>query len=337
MQLEQTSTLSAERVRDIQDQPGRDTPGAIYVVVPVFNRRKLIERFLQCMSNQSITGFETIVVDDGSTDGTSELILADFPEVVLVRGDGNLWWTGSINKGIQYAMDKASDHDAILVINDDVEVDPWYLETLRREWLAMPNTLIGSVVVDIDRPDLISDGGTLINWWTAKVTKPNRGARTAAFGPHYRLDVSALPGRGVLIPVHVFRKIGLYNDRHYQQSGDEELPVRAKKAGYQLKMSYDCIVKGHTKSSYGLNVADSYSLKDIKRYFFDVRSNRRLKSCFYFAYDTAANPLAFVSFLFMDLMRNVVHFVRRLRFNQGSAPRSSTPAVSSISIPVTKE
>ncbi len=320
---------------DVPDQYDREQSGTIYVVVPVFNRRQLIERFLQCMRRQSIVGFETIVVDDGSTDGTSESILANFPEVVLLRGDGSLWWTGAINKGIQYAMGKASGHDAILVINDDVEVDPWYLETVRREWRALPDTLIGSVVVDIDRPDLICDGGTLINWWTAKVTKLNLGMPVAAFGPQYRLDASVLSGRGVLIPVHVFRKVGIYNDRHYQQSGDEELPVRAKKAGYRLKMSYDCMVKGHTKSSYGLNVADAYSLRDLRTYFFDVRSNRRLRSCAYFAYDTATNPFAFMSFLLMDLTRNVVHFVRRLRFNQRSAPINS--ALSSISGPVTKE
>jgi N-acetylglucosaminyl-diphospho-decaprenol L-rhamnosyltransferase len=335
MPSESTGNATSHSRRDMADRSGKEPPGAIYVVVPVFNRRKLIERFLECMRRQSITGFETIVVDDGSTDGTSELIRTTFPEVVLLRGDSNLWWTGAINKGIQYAMAKASNHDAILVINDDVEVDPWYLETIRREWLTLPDTLIGSVVVDIDRPDLICDGGTLINWWTAKVTKLNRGMPVAAFGPQYRLDVSVLSGRGVLIPVHVFRKVGIYNDRHYQQSGDEELPVRAKKAGYRLKMSYDCMVKGHTKTSYGLNVADAYSVKDIRKYFFDVRSNRRLRSCAFFAYDTAANPFAFVSFLFMDLTRNVVHFVRRLRFDQKSAPINPTNSRSAV--PVTKE
>jgi len=46
----------------------------IYVVVPVFNRKALIPRFLECMRNQTFRNFEVIVVGDGSTDGTAELV-----------------------------------------------------------------------------------------------------------------------------------------------------------------------------------------------------------------------------------------------------------------------
>src|SRR5918997_5629533 len=93
----------------------------IYVIVPVFNRRSYTERFLYCMREQTFTNFEVIVVDDGSTDGTSEIITEHFKEVSLLRGDGTLWWTGAINVGIRHALTRASDSDAVLVINDDLE------------------------------------------------------------------------------------------------------------------------------------------------------------------------------------------------------------------------
>src|SRR5712691_8709298 len=136
--------------------------GKIYVVVPVFNRRALIERFLYCMREQTFHNFETIVVDDGSTDGTGELITANFKEVELLRGDGNLWWTGAINLDIKHVLAKAPDDAAILVINDDVEVDPDYLQTLHRTWRSTPRALLGSVVVDIIDPEVIVDGGRLV-------------------------------------------------------------------------------------------------------------------------------------------------------------------------------
>lgn len=58
-----------------------------------------------------------IVVDDGSTDGTSEAIAEQFPEVELIRGDGSLWFTAGTNLAIRAAL--KHDPDYILGINDD--------------------------------------------------------------------------------------------------------------------------------------------------------------------------------------------------------------------------
>src|SRR5690242_10015115 len=100
----------------------------IYVVVPVHNRAALTERFLECLAAQTFREFVVIVVDDGSTDGTSQLIRDKFPQVLLIQGDGNLWWTGAINRGIRQALLDACANDAVLIINDDLEVDPVYLD-----------------------------------------------------------------------------------------------------------------------------------------------------------------------------------------------------------------
>lgn len=285
----------------------------IYVVVPVFNRKSFTERFLYCMRDQRFRNFETIVVDDGSTDGTAELIAEEFKEVQLLRGNGDLWWTGAINLGIQHAMTAASNDDAILVINDDLEIDSDYLGTLHRLWKSNPRTLIGSVVVDIKNPDVIVDGGRIVNWWTAKYAMLNLQKELSEFPSGYCVDVSLLTGWGTLIPVQVFRTIGLYDDKHFQQCGDTELPVRAKKIGHRLIVSYDALVKVHIEASDGVNVRNRYSIRDIKKYFFDVKSNCRLRYRFFFGVNTATNPLALVSFLVFDLFRITGHFLLRVR------------------------
>jgi len=306
--------ISLKAMEDLTHTENQVRHGTIYVVVPVFNRKSLTRRFLSCLSKQSFRHFETIVVDDGSTDGTAELVSEQFPDVRLLRGDGNLWWTGAINEGIRHAMARAAPEDAILVINDDLEIGSGYLETLHGLWKSMPQTLIGSVAVGIRDPEVIVDGGTIVNWWTAKIRKLNSGRRLSEFEKSHHEDVSLLTGRGTLIPIRVFRDIGLYNDRHYQQSGDDELPVRARNAGYSLVVSYAAVVETHTKASCSVNVSDTYSLRDFGQYFFGVRSNARLKGRFFFAYDTATNSLSFVGFLLSDLVRIASHFLLRLRF-----------------------
>jgi GT2 family glycosyltransferase len=288
--------------------------GRIYIVVPVRNRKSLTERFLYCVREQTFKNFDVIIVDDGSTDGTAELIAKQFREVQLLRGDGTLWWTGATNLGIRHAMARASEDDAILIINDDLEVNSDYLEILHELWVSMPKTLIGSVVVDIKNPEFIYDGGRILNWWTAKGKTLNPQKKLSEFGQDYYVDVSFLSGWGVLIPIQAFRDIGLYDDKHFQQCGDTELPVRAKNAGYRLVVSYRAIVKVHIEASDVLNVSDYYTIRDFKEYFFGIKSNGRLKYRFFFIFNTATNPFVFISFLLCDLIRVTFHFFRRLRF-----------------------
>jgi GT2 family glycosyltransferase len=221
----------------------------IFVVVPVFNRWAYLERFLDCFRKQTYQNFEMIVVDDGSTDGTCAFIQERYPEVTLLRGDGNLWWTGAINVGIRCALDQAAEIDAVLVINDDLEVDPDYLKILHHLLQKMPRTLVGSVVVDINDPDLINQGGVKLNMLTAKYKVLNQNKRLSEFDQDYAIDVSLLTGRGTLIPVQVFYEVGLFDDKHFQQCGDMDLSIRARYVGYRLIESYRAIVKSHEEKT----------------------------------------------------------------------------------------
>jgi len=286
---------------------------AIYVVVPVHNRRALTERFLECLARQTFRNFTVIVVDDGSTDGTAELVRDKFPEAILLRGDGNLWWSGATNLGIRHALKIASENDALLIINDDLEVDPIYLDRLCDVWRSHPNTLIGSVVVDLSSPDRILYGGETLNRWLAKSRWLNAGKRLTEFAPDHRVKVSVLNGMGTLVPASVFRDVGLYDEKHFQQGGDDEFSARASDKGYSLIMTYAAVVKVHPETTAGVNVQAHYSIRDVKDFFFGVKSYYRLKYRFFFAYNLSKNPLAFFSFVICDVARITFRFVSRVR------------------------
>ena len=77
------------------------------LILPVRNRKAYTSAILhqlrvqisQCSGESAI---HIVVVDDGSSDGTPELITQTFEEVHLLQGDGDLWWTGAIATGMDY-------------------------------------------------------------------------------------------------------------------------------------------------------------------------------------------------------------------------------------------
>ena len=286
----------------------------IYVVIPIHNRKNITRDCLLSLRRQASRDFQVIVVDDGSTDGSGDMVSGEFPEAVLLRGDGNLWWTGAVNLGVRFALEHGQPEDAVLLLNDDLIVPPDYIATLIRLAGQHPDTLIGSAVVDSDDPDRITWGGTVLDWNRAGINHINIGKKLSSFPADYCVEVSTHHGRGVLIPLQVYRKVGLYNERHYPQYGDIEFPVRAKKAGYKLLMCYGAVVCTHpTEPIY--NPVFRYTLRSIKPYFWSTRSASDLRFRFWFAYDTSTNLLQGTRFLIYDLVHVVRNFIRDFNFS----------------------
>lgn len=292
----------------------------IYIVIPVYNRAAFTRACLLSLRDQTCKDFSIVVIDDGSTDGTEEMIKQEFPEVVLLHGDGNLWWTGATNRGVRYVLGICGPTDYVLALNNDLIVPPDYISTFTNLSANFPNTLIGSVVTDIDDIDTICSGGVKINWKTAKLVNLNTGKKRSSFPQGFFTEVSILTGRGVLIPSQVFREIGLYNERHYPLYGDTELPKRAEKAGYKLIVSYDVAVYSHWKDPNNINHQEKYGLADIKKYFWNIRSKSDLRCRFWFAYDTSSNILQGTRFLILNMIRTIYGFVKRFKIGASFNP-----------------
>lgn len=284
----------------------------LWLVIPVHNRRELTRRCLQALDEQRDRTFTVVVVDDGSTDGTGDMIAQDYPDVQVVRGDGNWWWTGSTRHGIDHVLERCHPEDAVVLLNDDTIVGPGFIETLRDSASRNPDTLIGSVVLDINRPDFITDGGCSINWNNAKWAPVNSGRLLSEFPDGHTEPVSSLTGRGVLIPVEVFDCIGQYNNRHFPQHGDMEFPVRASRAGYRLIVDYRCRVYCHHDLDGDINEKKQYQLNEVWDMLTNTRSYFNLRERFWFAYQTRRDLVQFVCFYCCDTLRVASHIFRRI-------------------------
>ena len=104
----------------------------IAFVVPVYNRLKYTKECLGILAKEKTSHFFTnnkmfiIITDDGSSDGTGEWISANYPEVIVLQGDGNLWYSGSLNLGIKYALDQLNCDFIMVWENDIYPVDDYF-------------------------------------------------------------------------------------------------------------------------------------------------------------------------------------------------------------------
>ncbi|HEV2765502.1 MAG TPA: glycosyltransferase family 2 protein [Pyrinomonadaceae bacterium] len=212
--------------------------GAVHlkVVVPSYNRWHEARVALQCLMRSEYQDFEVVLVEDGCTDGTPENCRREFPSVRLLHGDGNLWWSGAINMGVEYALKNGA--DVVVWLNDDNRVEP---------------STLGALVESFRR-----QGGRSIV--CARVRATDTGAEWTGAPPPWHPEFGAWQppsledapevqvyhppgGQGVLIPAECFREVGVIDARafpHYW--ADHDFHYRAMKAGFRYFISTRAVV-----------------------------------------------------------------------------------------------
>jgi GT2 family glycosyltransferase len=217
----------------------------VAVVVPVYGRLSQTLRFLESFQRVQYSNYEMVIVDDNSPDGTAESLAREHPDVTVLAGDGNLWWTGGTNLGVRYALARGFDY--VLTINNDTCVEPDFLGRLVETARTHAPCIVGSRMQLLDRPTTVRALGGRTNWRGGDVVgvceQFVEEDEVLARHPN-PAPVELLTGCGTLVPADCYRAIGLYDGRmfpHYHS--DSELALRAAAKGYHILVDLGAVVR----------------------------------------------------------------------------------------------
>ena len=170
------------------------------------------------------------VVDDGSTDGSSEAIRAEFPTVNVIHGNGELWYTEGTNVGIRAALKR--NPDFVLAINDDSVFDADFLSYLVDTAQRHPRSVVGPLLLLWDEPHRLFQVSPV--WDTLYGGWRHWEDQTVWTVPDRPWNVDIIVGNCVLVPAAAFAECGLMDSKRYINFGDAEFTPRLKRQGWDL-------------------------------------------------------------------------------------------------------
>ena len=193
----------------------------IYILLPVHNRRETTSRFICSLNAQSYRNFHLVLIDDGSTDGTADLVGEAVPSVVVLRGTGGWWWAGALQRGYDWLNDHQADAaDFVLMINDDTEFAPDFLERALSLLRGRERSMLQAWCYCRASGDLIDSGGRM-DW------------RKFRFSQAESVEaINCLSTNGLLMRIGDFRATGGFYPKllpHYLS--DYEFSMRACRLG----------------------------------------------------------------------------------------------------------
>jgi GT2 family glycosyltransferase len=208
----------------------------VAVVIPNWNTRAFLGPCLESLRRQTFRDFETVVVDSASTDGSVGFVEENFPEVRTLALPENRGFSGAVNAGIE-----ASDAELVVLLNNDTEQDPGWLEALvRAAGRRAEAGLFASKLVDFGDHRLLDGAGDALR----KSGLPYRLGHSERDRGQFGSEefVFGACAAAALYRRSVFDEVGLFDEDFFAYCEDGDLSFRAQLAGHRCLYVPDSIV-----------------------------------------------------------------------------------------------
>jgi GT2 family glycosyltransferase len=226
---------------------------ATAIVIPTFNRRATLLLALSKLLEILPMDYHVIVVDSGSSDGTTAAVRSQFPRVTLLQGNASMWWAAAINCGIRKSRELGCRY--VITYNDDNVATAQLFTNLARAAEGAPDGILSAVCCYLHEPGTAFFAGRMRAGKTDRFYYLDHDAPISTLGKGLR-QVDMLHGMCTLFPVAVFDAVGLFDEVNFPQAfADDDLLLRASRAGFPLKVALEAIVL-NDRTKTGINPYD---------------------------------------------------------------------------------
>ncbi len=204
----------------------------VALVVPVHNNKEDTAEFLESLKGVTYSNYKIIIIDDGSTDGTGDMIKEKYTYVILLKGDGSLWCSGATNMGIKKAIEMGADYVLLGGMNDTI-VDSEFISALVDTAEKNPRSITVPKCYCYYEPKKIWQVGSEINWLKGgfRVIGMNK-IDEEQYDTQYDVNCATI---GMLVNTAFFEDIGMLDSKNFPQYwGDTDFTYRAYKKGYRI-------------------------------------------------------------------------------------------------------
>jgi hypothetical protein len=201
------------------------------VVIPTFNTAQMTLRCCRAVLASLPADSEVIVADDGSTDGTADLVGRELPSVRIVRLESNLGFAPAANRGVTAARGHI-----ILLLNSDAIVDADALRAFLTAFRSDPLLgIAGARLLNPDRTPQWSGGAApTLAWMIGVVSGAGHLARLVRRRVRVQREVDWVSGAAMAFRAEVWKAAGPLDERFRFYCQDIELCLRARDAGWRV-------------------------------------------------------------------------------------------------------
>ncbi len=236
----------------------------IIAVVVTFNRLTLLKRAIEFIQKQTLSVCEIIIVNNGSTDGTTEWLTSQ--ESLTVVNQDNVGGAGGFYTGIKVAYEHNADW--IWCMDDDVYPSEKCLETLYSYSQRYSN-------IGIICPRRIQAGevvyGETLKFNLSNPFRPlNRFLKSKDIGKHELVKIEGMAFEGPLVSRAVVDAIGFPNQDLFIFFDDSDYSYRATLAGFDVMYCKNAILN---KELFPKKILKSGEYRNNWKLFYDIRNS----------------------------------------------------------------
>lgn len=198
----------------------------VTVVIPNYNGIKYIRDCMDSLRKQEGIPFDLLIVDNGSKDGSLEVLQEEYTEARVIALEENTGFCHAVNLGIQN-----SNTPYVILLNNDTEVKAGFVESLVKAIEESERIFsVSSMMLSMKDESIIDDAGdgySMLGWAYAR----GKGKTVSRY--EKRAEIFAACGGAAIYRKAIFEEIGYFDENHFAYLEDIDIGYRARIYGYR--------------------------------------------------------------------------------------------------------